>query len=75
MTIKLKLNAVIKKGRDGFYIGFIEEIPGVYTQGKTIKETKENLVDALELFTEAQREDSHKEFKGKNVIREELTLI
>ena len=56
MTIKLKLNAVIKKGRDGFYIGFIEEIPGVFTQGKTIKETKENLVDALELFTEAQSE-------------------
>ncbi|MBI3878203.1 MAG: type II toxin-antitoxin system HicB family antitoxin [Verrucomicrobia bacterium] len=41
---------LIEKGLDGWYVGQIQEIPGVLTQGKTIKETKENLLDALDLY-------------------------
>ena len=57
MSTHLKLTMVIEKGLDGWYIGQIQEIPGVLTQGKTIKETKENLADALELYLQAQREE------------------
>jgi len=35
-------------------------VPGVLTQGTTIAEIKENIVDALELYFEDMRED----FKG-----------
>jgi predicted RNase H-like HicB family nuclease len=75
MKANVKLTAVIKKGQDGWFIGYIEEIPGVLTQGKTIEETKENLMDALELFTETQREESEKELNGAEVIREEVELV
>jgi len=75
MQANVKLTAVIKKGRDNWYIGYLEEIPGVMTQGKTIEETKENLVDAFELFTEAQREESEKDLTGIEVIREEVILV
>ena len=37
------------------YLGWIEEIPGVNTQGKTLKETKENLKDAVLLILETNR--------------------
>jgi predicted RNase H-like HicB family nuclease len=65
---------IIEKGLDGWYVGQIEEIPGVLTQGKTVVQTKKNLKEALELFIETQREERGKEFKGKSVIREELAL-
>ena len=38
------------------YIGYIEEIPGVNTQGATISEVKANLQEALEMVLEVRRE-------------------
>ena len=75
MNANFNLTAIIKEGQDGFYIGYIEEIPGVLTQGKTIEETKENLKDALELWIEVQRAESENELKGTKFIREELFLV
>jgi predicted RNase H-like HicB family nuclease len=42
-----------KRGR--WFIAWIEEIPGVNTQGKTLKEAKENLKEALQLILETNR--------------------
>ncbi len=39
-----------KQGK--WYLGWIEEIPGVNTQGKTMKEAKSNLKEALSLVLE-----------------------
>ncbi|OGF65422.1 hypothetical protein A2Z53_00210 [Candidatus Giovannonibacteria bacterium RIFCSPHIGHO2_02_42_15] len=52
--MKSQFTAVYKKqGR--WYLGWVEEIPGVNTQGRTLKETKENLKDALNLILETNR--------------------
>lgn len=56
-----------------WYLGWIEEIPGVNTQGKTLKEAKENLREALSLTIEVNRAMSRKETFGK-VIREQVKL-
>ena len=56
-----KLTAVYKKSGK-WYLGWIEEIPGVNTQGKTLQETKENLKEALVLILETNRMLSQKEF-------------
>jgi len=53
----MKLTAIISKGKNGFLIGRIKEIPEVFTQGKTIEETKGNIIDALELYLEDMREE------------------
>ena len=42
-----------KKGR--WYVGYVEEIPGVNTQGRTLKETRANLQEALQLILQANR--------------------
>ncbi|HEY4521216.1 MAG TPA: type II toxin-antitoxin system HicB family antitoxin [Candidatus Paceibacterota bacterium] len=44
--------AVYEKVPQG-YIAWLEEIPGVLTQGKTKKEAQENLKDAFKLFMPA----------------------
>ncbi len=44
----------VKQGR--WYVAYVEEIPGVNTQGRTLAEAKENLREALVLVLEANRE-------------------
>ncbi|QDV71320.1 hypothetical protein Poly24_50550 [Rosistilla carotiformis] len=52
-------NAVIR--RDGqWWIGWIEEIPGVYSQGATRDELIANLRDALAEAIELNREDARR---------------
>ena len=46
----------VSKGEE-YFIGKIKEIPAVITQGKTIEETKENILDALQLYLESMQED------------------
>ena len=38
-----------------WYVGWIEEIPSANTQGKTLKEVKENLREALALILETNK--------------------
>jgi len=49
-----EFTAVIeKKGR--WYVAWVEEIPGVNTQGKTVAEARRNLKEALQLILEQNR--------------------
>ena len=45
----IDFTAIIEKSEDGWYVGQLEELPEVISQGKTIEELKSNLQDALEL--------------------------
>jgi len=53
-----KLTAVFQKSLYG-YIGYVEELPGANSQGKTIKETKRKLIEAVQLVLEANRQIGH----------------
>ena len=55
MKTKLKLTAVFAPDEEGGYIAYIEEIPGVNTQGETLDEAKANILDALNLVMETRR--------------------
>lgn len=35
---------------DGWFVGKLKEIPGVFSQGKTLKELKENIIDAYHMM-------------------------
>lgn len=45
----------VYKKRGRWYIGWVEEMPGVNTQGRSLKELRENLKEALEMVIEANR--------------------
>ena len=55
--MKNKYTAVIKQD-SGWWIGWIEEIPGVNSQGKTRSELKKNLRSALSEMLEFNRKDA-----------------
>jgi len=70
--MKRQFTANYKK--DGkWYSGWIEEIPGVNTQGATISEVKENLKDALLLILETNR-SLYKPHGRQKITRENLTV-
>ncbi len=50
-------------------IGSIKEIPAVLTQGTSISEVKENILDTLELYLKDMREEQNTQ---KIVYQEEL---
>lgn len=66
--------AIFKKVRNG-YIAWVEEIPGINTQGNTKAETRLNLEDALKEFVLARRMLTKREFsKQGDIVRERLAV-
>lgn len=41
---------------DGWWAAYVEEVPGVNSQGRTLDEARENLKDALKLMLAALRQ-------------------
>lgn len=71
--MQAEFTAVYEK-RGKWYVAYIEEIPGVNTQGRTLPETKRNLKEALRLILEANRELSRKSIKPEEIIREPILI-
>ena len=68
-----EFTAVYEK-RGKWYIAYIEEIPGVNTQGRTLVEAKENLKDAINLIFEVNRELTRKNLLAEEIIREPIVV-
>lgn len=66
--------AIIEKHED-WYIGYVEELPGVNSQGKTIDEVRDNLKEALALVIQSNREIAEKDLGERHYIREEITVF
>jgi predicted RNase H-like HicB family nuclease len=71
----MKFTAIIEKGENGWFVGQVEEFPAAISQGKTIEELKENLIDALKLLLDTNKEITEREYSGRTIIKEELELI
>jgi predicted RNase H-like HicB family nuclease len=70
--MKREFTSVIEK-RGKWYVAYIEEIPGVNTQGRTLAESRRNLKEALTLVLEANRALSEKE-RLAEAKREPITV-
>jgi predicted RNase H-like HicB family nuclease len=67
----MKLTAVFEPAAEGGYTCFIEEVPAAISQGETLEEAKANLLDALKLVLQCQRELAEQEL-SPNALRETL---
>ena len=61
-----------KDDESGMYVGQIEEFPAAISQGKTIDELKSNIIDALKLLLDVQKEQLHKSYGDVNILKEKL---
>jgi len=69
----MRFTAVFRKVPEG-YIGFVEDLPGANTQGKTLREARSNLKEAVKLVMEANRTLAEESVKNDEVIREPLEI-
>ena len=44
---------------DGWYVGRLKEVPGVFSQGATLEELKENVADAYRMMLDTESEPQH----------------
>ena len=70
----MKFTAIIEQGESGWFVGQVEEVPAAISQGETIEKLKANLLYALRLILDTNKEITEKEYSGKDVIIEELEL-
>lgn len=68
----MEFTAVFERVPEG-YIAFVEELPGANTQGDTLEEARENLLEAIELVLEANRALAEESIRGRIVLKERLT--
>ena len=54
-----------KRGK--WYVAYVEEIPGVNTQGRTLTEAKKNLKEALIMVLEANRTLAHRTHSRQSI--------
>ena len=56
--MKQRYHTIIKPEPNGWYVGWVEEIPGTITQARSLEECRENLRDALKLMVETHRDEA-----------------
>lgn len=69
----LKFTAVYEH-RGDWWVGYVEEVPGANTQGRTLEEARENLKEAVQLVLEANRELAREGSSGEETVREDLLV-
>jgi len=57
IRMKQRYHTIIKPEPNGF-VGWVEEIPGTITQGRTLEECRRNLRDSLQLMVETHRDEA-----------------
>ena len=70
----MKLTAVFEPAPEGGYSCFVEEVPAAISQGETLEEARANLLDALRLVLQCQRELAE-EGLSPNAVRQPLQLV
>ncbi len=65
--------AVFEQDGD-WWIGYVEELRGANTQGRTLEEARENLKEAVLLILQANRDLAEREIAGRTVVREDIVV-
>jgi predicted RNase H-like HicB family nuclease len=56
--MKQRFHTIIKPKSTGWFVGWVEEIPGTITHGKSLDECRRNLKDSLQVMLETQRDEA-----------------
>ena len=64
---------LIEQDEDGIYVATVPDIPGCYTQGKTVQQAMERIKEAIQVCLEADKEEPHQmKFVGLQQVEVKL---
>lgn len=55
---------------DGWYIGKLKEVPGIFSQGETLSELEKNIADAYRMMSEEAFKFEHPSAQTKEIVLE-----
>ena len=70
---RISFTAVFMKTNGG-YVGFVEELPGVNSSGRTLDEARAMLRALAEAIFDEERRCAESLIRGKHVVRESFSL-
>ena len=56
--MKQRYHTIIKLSGNGTYFGWVEEVPGALTHGRSLEECRRKLRDSLQLMIETHRDEA-----------------
>ncbi len=56
--MKQRYHTILRPETDGRFVGWVEEVPGTITVGKSLQECRANLREALQLMIEINRDEA-----------------
>ena len=56
MDKELQFKVLIEQDEDGMYVASVPELPGCYTQGKTLEQARERIKEVIELVLETDKD-------------------
>ena len=72
-NMKSEFTAIIEKAPEGGFWAICPEVPGANGQGETVQETKQSLIEAIELLLEDRRADMMRGLPS-DVIQEKILV-
>jgi len=66
--MRYTFTAVFVDGEDGWIVGYIEELPGALTQGRTVEEAERRIHGAVKLILDANRKFTAAAFHDARVV-------
>ncbi len=58
VVVKQSYHTIIKPTHDGWYVGWVEEVPGTITNGRSLGECRRNLRNSLSIMLESIRSEA-----------------
>jgi predicted RNase H-like HicB family nuclease len=66
--MKQCFHTIIKPARNGRYVGWVEEVPGTITHGRSLADVRRNLKDALLLMVETRRDEARRAMDSNTIV-------
>lgn len=60
----LQFKVIIETDEDGLFVASVPELPGCYTQGKTLEQVRERIKEVIELVLESDKEVKENKLKS-----------
>ncbi len=63
----MRLSVIVERDQDGWYVGWVPELPGCHSQAQTLDELMNRIRESVDLYLEVEKTDM-------NVFRHNLRL-
>ena len=63
---ELQFKVLIEQDEDGIYVASVPELPGCYTQGKTLEEVRKRIKEVIQLVLESDKDLKEEKLALKN---------